>query len=583
MRGDYGNQTDAATARATNADEAGTVAAGAAKITALFDAAVDEIANENEEAPNAPSGQIQVAEATEQQAAAGAPAESAGTGERSASGFGTDAAATDQGSALFDESDDDAPAGTSEAGATTETATAPQNQQASFTPGPGPEILPGIGEEGPIDPTALQYRVPDFEQRPLGDDNGRGNGGSMEPAFLAQNDVLRIQEGSEGTGNQPIMGERYEFSQQLGIVGPLPHQWTDNLVDGYRFAIAAASVDAANGLLANDGPDPTGITSIAYVGNNDGSLGTIIDSFDALENRMTFSAEYGGEPIWTIVFDLDDGSYEFTQHHAYAHLGTPGDVLEESFLYESTDAMGNLASATFALQIVDDTPTTADFDFFLTDIVDGTDGDSGVIGNLLTGGLGADNRWFDPNVGPTGTGYEAFYGVDINNDDAPDHELPVQVFDADNFGADDDGHIYSVSYEGVTYQRIWTGTGLDPNSVLHIEIGVETILPLTPYVAGFGMGSQANADAFGMAVVLVEDIMIGTPEGTLFAFNYWDLEASGTPAPFSGTLTYEIIDGDGDISAPRDVSFLVVDVNVYFGTPMVEAPPTLDNLDQYLG
>ncbi len=457
------------------------------------------------------------------------------------------------------------------------------NQQASFTPGPGPEVLVGLSEIGPLDPTALQYRVPEYEPRRIGDDDrDRGNmdDGMTAAMVIARNDALRIQETSEGTGNQPLIGEVYEFSRELGAVGPLPHQYADDIVDGYRFAVASASVDAANGLLSNDIPAPLTITSISYLGNNDGSLGTVTDNFDAVENRMMFAAQYGGNAIWTITFDLDDGSYDFVQHHAYSHLGTPGDVLQENFSYEVTDGLGNFSSAAFTLEIADDAPATAAFDFFLIDVQDGQDGDSGVTGNLLTGGLGADNIWFDPNVGPTGTGYSAFYPVDTDGDTFPNYGASIQVFEAPDFGADG-GHIYSVGFNGVTYQRIWTGTELDPASMLFVDNGIENTVPLAPY-ASFEQGSYATADYFGLSVLIVEDIF-GNPEGTIFAGNYWDLEATGTPDPVFGTLTYRLIDGDGDITAPQEIPFQIVDAHVYFGVPAVETAQTLENLPNYLG
>lgn len=78
------------------------------------------------------------------------------------------------------------------------------NAGAGFTPGQGPNILGGIDPEGPVDPTALQYRVPEREPRQFDldeEDDGPdarddGPGTDNDAACLDEADL--VIEGGEG-------------------------------------------------------------------------------------------------------------------------------------------------------------------------------------------------------------------------------------------------------------------------------------------------------------------------------------------------------------------------------------------------
>jgi hypothetical protein len=571
-------ETAVATAgRVASSDEAGTIAAGMARIAATFDAALDRLADavdDNRAAVN-PRASVQFAEAEAPAAAADAAQlaeDEIGEGEPDLLNLEfletiVDDAELSLEDSLTGEGSDPAPQNLPDN---------VQNQQASFTPGPGPEILPGIGEDGPIDPTALQYRAPEYEPRVFGsdddggDDDGGGNGNDGPPVLAPK--ALLLQEGSTGIGNVAASGT--EFYIDGGVPQMVPINYADPFQDGYAFALSTTVVDAASGLLGGVMTPGAMLTGITYLGNNDGNLGTVTDSFDAMTNQLTLTGNYGGPDIWQVVFDLDDGSYVVNQLAAYSHLGTPGDVLQEMFQFEVM-ANGFAATESFILSIADDVPETSNIDFFLYDVNFGSDGINNFEGNVLHGEISSPTGSsfdFRPEQ-PLGPIHSAIFPQ------GPDGSNVVQAHAADDLGADG-GHLYSVSFMGVTYQRIWTDGSFNESEWLRIENGMESIEEFEGAAFfNFTTSGGQEQSILNLRVFFADngDIEEGDFRLTLDPFDI--INDPDLMDPYPGSFSYRVIDNDGDISAEQAVAFQVHNVSGTLPTELTA--PTLDNLAEF--
>jgi hypothetical protein len=567
--------TAATTGRVIAADEAGTIAAGMARIAATFDTALDHLdeASSNGLKQADPRMPVQLAEA-DAAAAAGAGeaqlAEEIGQDESDLPDLNPLETLVDD-AELFPE---DSLTGEGSGSAPQNLPDTIPNQQASFTPGPGPEILPGIGEEGPIDPTALQYRVPEYEPRTFGfeDDGGDGGNGNDGPPVLAPKALL-LQEGSTGIGNVAASGT--ESYTDGGVPVMMPIDYADPFQDGYAFALSTTVVDAASGLLGGVMTPGAMLTGIAYLGNNDGNLGMVSNSFDAMTNQRTFTGNYGGTDVWQVVFDLDDGSYVVSQLAAYSHLGTPGDVLQEMFQFEVT-ANGLAATESFTLSIADDVPETSNIDFFLYDVNFGSDGINNFTGNLLNGEISPTSGAlfeFRPEQ-PLGPIHRAQFPQ------GPGNSTVVQAHAADDLGADG-GHLYSVSFMGVTYQRIWADGTFNEGEWLRIENGIESVEEFEG-VAFFNFTTPGGGQEQSFLNLFVNFTDNGNIEEGDFRLVLDPFDIINDPDlmdPYPGSFSYRVIDNDGDISAEQAVAFQVYNASGTLPTELTA--PTLDNLADF--
>ena len=219
------------------------------------------------------------------------------------------------------------------------------NEGAGFSPGPGPVILGVLDPEGPVDPTALQYRVPEREPFIIDiedeDDGGPDaiddtpDGADGIPG--TEDDVGCVVEGCEGYG--------YDFEEaQLAIIGG----------EGEACFFIPSSV--SGNVLTNDieGPDgPVTITGIVYVGCDSATPLTVTD--DGGSPIITFTANDGSNDVWALEFNLDTGDYTFTLLAAYDHSDVPEDALE-NFQYTIQDVSGDTDSALLTVCIDDDVP-----------------------------------------------------------------------------------------------------------------------------------------------------------------------------------------------------------------------------------
>ncbi|GIK99904.1 MAG: hypothetical protein BroJett029_41130 [Alphaproteobacteria bacterium] len=127
------------------------------------------------------------------------------------------------------------------------------NAGAGFTPGQGPNILGGIDPEGPVDPTALQYRVPEREPRQFDldeEDDGPdarddGPGTDNDAACLDEADL--VIEGGEG-GYDFEAGGAIVTGAQVGVA-PVEgaHQFFLTAAAGFEIA----EIEAFFGLAPN--------------------------------------------------------------------------------------------------------------------------------------------------------------------------------------------------------------------------------------------------------------------------------------------------------------------------------------------
>ncbi len=130
--------------------------------------------------------------------------------------------------------------------------TAP-NTQASFTPGEGPNILGNLDPDGPVDPTALQYRVPDREQTifDLAEQSGGvpdavNDGPGTDPeAFCVDEENL---DGGEGGGGEGGLGGGFVTSS---IIGVTPTDGTKQFALTAEAEFSVAQIEAFFGLAAN--------------------------------------------------------------------------------------------------------------------------------------------------------------------------------------------------------------------------------------------------------------------------------------------------------------------------------------------
>ncbi|MFZ5789215.1 MAG: hypothetical protein ACOY3L_00810, partial [Pseudomonadota bacterium] len=411
--------------------------------------------------------------------------------------------------------------------------TAP-NQQASFTPGEGPNILDSIADAGPIGPTALTYGLPEPLTKPLdvfqegGDLGGptANDDGPNGPDGIAgtEDDVGCVKEETifqKGTNGEDQLGGEVFVPQSVG-----------------------------GNVLTNDdfGPDgPGGIVGIEYTG------GLAVTRDDSVPGQVTFTADDGS---WTMVFNLTTGDYLFTLTGPYQHGGPGPDEALESFRYTIEDVDGDQSSANLAICIDDDVPTARNdtdsvaagqFTAETGNVITGVGTTSGVAGADTEGADGAAVSKIAGSGGSDGT-FDGSGWLEV----AGDYGVLKMKADgsyeylrnADSKGGVTDTFTYTLT------ETDGEGAADDKTATLKIDIGDSDVTldtapagggDRTVYEAGLDLDNRSGADAPGSDAGSSSEITTGfmtvaSPDGVSA------IAVGGNPVNLAGPFPQTLVD-----------------------------------------
>ncbi len=189
--------------------------------------------------------------------------------------------------------------------------------QSSFTP----QGVLGLEDVGPIGPTALQYRIPEFK----------------EDIFVEEQEVDDIP--------QILSPDALDLDETN--LGPLSQ--TGNV-----------NVDFGNDGPGTITPDGSFSSGGSQTGGTLSSNGNLIDVTPTADGYVG-TINGGADTVFEITINPNTGEFEFTQFLAIDHDdGTnPDDVITLNFGVVATDADGDAANAEIVVNIADDAPATA--------------------------------------------------------------------------------------------------------------------------------------------------------------------------------------------------------------------------------